>query len=69
MAFLVAIVAIVFSGIFAGWFSSVAKEKGFYSDKYFWICFFFNIVGYLLVVALPDRGNNRQQMSDELPEL
>ena len=37
--------------------------------KYFWPCFLLGAVGYLLVIALPDRGNTQQTASDELPDL
>ena len=47
-------------------FAEVAEEKGYYDDKYFWICFLLNLPGWLLVVALPDR-NIQQMMEDNLP--
>lgn len=53
----------------ANWFFEVAQAKGFRDRKYLWICFWLNVVGYLLVIALPDRGNTQQVLSDELPEL
>lgn len=39
-------------------FHKVAIEKGYSRMKYFWMCFFLGIVGYLLVIALPDRAGN-----------
>ncbi len=36
-------------------FYQVAEEKGFPQKKYLWICFLLGIIGYLLVIALPDR--------------
>lgn len=50
-------------------FSEAANAKGHYSKKYFWLCFLLGFVGYLLVIALPDRGEAKQVVSDELPEL
>lgn len=50
-------------------FEEAARMKGHYEGKYFWLCFFFSIIGYLLVIALPDRGNTPKAISDELPGL
>ena len=50
-------------------FYEVAKAKGYYDSKYLWICFWLTFVGYLLVIALPDRGNAVPIISDELPDL
>ena len=50
-------------------FSEAAKAKGYHDSKYFWICFWLTFVGYLLVIALPDRGNIVPMISDELPDL
>ena len=38
-------------------FESVAKDKGYADSKYFHLCFWLGLVGYLLVIALPDRGS------------
>lgn len=37
-----------------GSFSGFAVEKGYESTKYFLICFFFGILGYVWVAGLPD---------------
>lgn len=50
-------------------FYQVAKMKGYPERKYFWLCFITNFAGYLLVIALPDRGNTTAAISDELPDL
>lgn len=50
-------------------FYRVAKDKGYPQKKYFWVCFLLGIVGYLLVIALPDRANSNKAFSDELPDL
>lgn len=50
-------------------FYAAAQAKGYPDRKYLWICFWLGFVGYLLVIALPDRGNTPQAISDELPDL
>lgn len=65
---LIVLVYFVLASIIAGWFSEVAREKGYSSPKYFWICFFMGLVGQLLVIALPDRGRV-VDASGEQPEL
>lgn len=35
-----------------------AQAKGFPDKKYFWITFWLGLAGYLLVIALPDRGDS-----------
>ena len=43
-------------------FYAVAVDKGHPERKYFHICFWLGLVGYLLVIALPDR--NRAQVQN-----
>ena len=62
-------------------FYMIAQQKGYAEGKYFHFCFWLGLVGYLMVIALPDRAalaskepsfQNRQQTNapdDELPEL
>ena len=38
-------------------FYAIACEKGFEQQRYFLLPFLLGIIGYLLVVALPDRRN------------
>lgn len=71
-ALLILIVAALF--IWLEWyiakqFYEAAKAKGYSDRKYLWICFWLSAVGYLLVIALPDRGNSVPVISDELPDL
>ena len=49
-------IVIVIKAYIAGCFADIASEKGFDEGKYFWIPFLLGIVGYLMVIALPDRG-------------
>lgn len=50
-------------------FYLAAQAKGYAEKKYLWLCFLLGVVGYLLVIALPDRGNTPKVVSDELPDL
>lgn len=61
--------AFVLSYFVAQWFYEVTEEKGYHDKKYFWICFWLGVIGYLLVIALPDRGNSQQSTISDLPEL
>lgn len=50
-------------------FYLAAQAKGYARKKYFWICFLLGVIGYLLVIALPDRSEANHLTNDELPEL
>lgn len=52
-------------------FESVANAKGYIGAQYFHLCFWLGMIGYLLIIALPDRGkiNAGNNPADELPEL
>ena len=50
-------------------FYAVAQTKGHFHKKYFWICFLLGVIGYLLVIALPDRSNESNLTGDDLPDL
>ena len=70
--FLPLIAAIAISWFVAQEFYKAALMKGWNSKKYFWLSFLLGPVGYLLVVALPDRGEVKHMsvmVSDDLPEL
>lgn len=54
---LIFIAIIILNVYIAGQFRNVAADKGYDSSKYFHLCFWCGIVGYLLVIALPDRGD------------
>ena len=46
-------------------FYNIAVMKGFKSYKYFWLCFFLSTIGYLIVIALPDRYNSNEEANYE----
>lgn len=50
-------------------FLEIAEKKGFHDRKYLWICFWLGLPGWIMVCALPDRGNSIPVISDELPDL
>ena len=52
-------------------FYKAAVMKGWDSKKYFWFPVLLTVAGYLLVIALPDRGGAGMSalVSDDLPEL
>ncbi len=54
--------------ILANEFFGVAAAKGYNNKKYLWYCFFFGLVGYLLVIALKDK-NTADKKDFELPEI
>lgn len=63
------VLLIVLAVYIANRFSDVAAMKGHTERKYFWICLWLGWIGYLLVIALPDRSNTATSIADELPEL
>ena len=66
---LACIAVLVLDWFVAKWFAEAARAKGWKDKKYFWICFFLTGIGYLLVIALPDRDNGQFMEEDELPDL
>lgn len=54
-ALLVLLLAIAIELAAAFAFRDVARMKGHDESRYFWWCFLFPPVGYLLVISLPDR--------------
>ena len=52
-------------------FYKAAAAKGWSQKKYMLMAFLLWIIGYLLIIALPDRasGNAAAFVSDDLPEL
>jgi len=53
------VVGIMVARYIANCFYEIACMKGFHDRCYFWIPFLLGIVGYLLVVALPDRKQEK----------
>ena len=70
-AFVFAAAAAVISYYLAKEFYKASVARGWPEKKYFWICFLLPIAGYLLVIALPDRGGPAlgSYVSSDLPEL
>ena len=65
--FLGAIIALVIDWIISHEFASIAADKGYSESRYFWYCFIFGIFGYLMVIALPDRGHANVPTSPATP--
>jgi len=55
--------------IIAKEFYSAAVTKGYSNKKYLWYCFFLGMIGYLMVIALPNKIVTTNQSADELPEI
>lgn len=66
---LIGIAALAFLCLIAKEFANVAKEKGYSQKKYFWYSFLLGIIGYLLVVALPDRGKKQERIVVTAPTI
>ena len=63
-------ICLVVNWFAAGEFYKIAEDKGYHGRKYFWWAFLLPVVGYLLIVAMPDRGREqRVVLNDDLPEL
>ena len=52
-------------------FYKAAVMKGWPQKRYLYIAFLLPLIGYLLIIALPDRGGSSLEAveSDDLPEL
>lgn len=68
---LIAVVALAADFLIAWEFRKIAVIKGWNSIKYFFFAFFFTLIGYLMILALPDRGSLAEGSfeSGDLPEL
>ena len=68
---LILILGLVVSYLLAKEFYRAAVARGWPAKKYFWICFLLPVIGYLLIIALPDRGGPAPGSfeSDDLPSL
>lgn len=47
-------------------FYLAAYDKGYTSKKYLWIPFLLGMIGYILVIALPDRGTTKTTNANSL---
>ena len=56
MPIILAIIGITINLVLCFNFAQFADSKGYSFKKYFWICFFFGMIGYAWVAALPDMG-------------
>lgn len=52
---IVAIVALLINIFICNIFAECAENKGYSRSKYFWVCFFFGVIGYAYVAALTDK--------------
>lgn len=50
------VILIVINSLIAGEFANIAAEKGFERRRYWHFCFWLGFVGYLIVIALPNRN-------------
>ena len=50
-------------------FAFIAGEKGYGKVKYWLCCFFVGIAGWIMVAALPDRGNELKSIQKTLKEI
>jgi uncharacterized membrane protein YkvI len=68
---IVCIIVLVVDYFIAKKFEYIANEKGY--EGYFWWCFWVGLFGYLMVVALPDRKQIKEdtehKKTEELPDL
>lgn len=68
--FLPIVIFYVINWFAAGEFFKIAEDKGYHSKKYFWWAFLMPVVGYLLIIAMPDRAQyQRSVYNQDLPEL
>ena len=59
--------AILLNYFVAKQFQSAAADKGYLGDKFFHLPFWFGLPGWLLVIALPDRGSSNESFSQAIP--
>ena len=52
---------VIINYIIAGYFYFAAVDKGYTDGAYFVVPFLFGVIGYLLVIALPNKNNMLSQ--------
>lgn len=57
---IVLIIAIAIDWYLASMAADIAAAKGYWESKWKWICFFFGIIGYILVAAMPDLATREE---------
>lgn len=60
-----AVLVLVIQWIIAKEFAKVATDKGYAERKYFWYCFLFSVVGYMLVMALPSKEKTKKNNKND----
>lgn len=61
----IAIISLLISYLVAEEFDKITVIKGYPPKKYFWWCFLLGIIGWFMVIALPDRVSEKQKQADE----
>lgn len=60
-----AILVLAFLYMIAKEFAKAAADKGYTERKYFWYCFLFSVIGYLLVIALPSKEQTKKSEKND----
>lgn len=66
---LLAAVVLFIDYYIAGWFYFIGVDKGYNNVAYLRIAFVFTVVGYIMIAAMPDRSESKQDEAYELPEI
>lgn len=54
-----AAIALILNIFIAAKFGAIAKDKGYSFGTHFAFCFFFSVIGWIAVWALPDKNTRR----------
>lgn len=60
ISIIVLVVLLCINGFLANKMSDAAENKGYDKRTYFHICFWLGVIGYLIVIALPDLTIRKQ---------
>ena len=66
---LLAAVVLFIDYYIAGCFYFIGVDKGYNNVAYLRIAFVFTVVGYIMIAAMPDRSESKQDEAYELPEI